>query len=177
MKTKLILFLTFSLLLFFNLSNLEVKAKTNPKIQTKCLTCGGTITKNYKIIKKYNTAGKWTEAKRPTINGGPHGGSKSYTETKKYSATISGDKSFDLLSLINKVGFSITYEKSFSETQSFKLKKNKKYKLMIRPNYKAYKVRYGIYSMGNGGSQKFIKYQYTTIKKPVGTELNLKIIK
>lgn len=98
----------------------------------------------------------------------PAGGSKSYTINKTYSTSISGSTSYDKSSIKAVLGFSVSYSKSFTETQSFNLVKNKKYKLMIRPNYLTKKVRYSVYSMGNGGKQTFVGYKYTTVKKTIG---------
>lgn len=186
-------FLLTALLLFLILSDTEITnvsaAKQNSvdtnvnsfeemnQVQPNCLTCGGTTTKSYKVLKEYRAYGSWKDAKKPLINGGPEGGSRSYTITKSYSVSISGDRSYDPVSLALKVGFNLGYSKSFTETQTFNLGKNKKYKLMVRPNYIVKEVRYSVYSMGNGGKQTFVGYKYTTVKKPIGTEITIKEVK
>lgn len=48
---------------------------------------------------------------------------------------------------------------------------------MVRPNYIVKEVRYSVYSMGNGRKQTFVGYKYTTVKKPIGTEINIKEVK
>ncbi|MFP7210847.1 hypothetical protein [Bacillus sp. WP8] len=177
MKNKKIISLITIFVLTFSVVFMFGTSKANATASTKCLTCGGTTTKNYKVIETSRSYGKWKDANKPIINGGPSGGSKSFTVTQSFSVNISGDTGFDVASLASKVGFNLGFSKSFSETQLFKLKKKTKYKLIVRPNYLVQKVRFSVYSMGIGGSQKFVQYKYTTVKKPIGTEINIKVVK
>lgn len=142
-----------------------------------CLTCGGTITKDYKVTSSVREYGAWKDALRPIIYGGPSGGTKSYTESESYTSTISGSTGFDAGAIKSLVGYSSSYSKTFSETQSFNLKANTKYKLFKRPMYIKKTIRYSVYDMQNGGKQTFKEYRYVTAKKAEGIEINLQVVK
>lgn len=159
------------------LEDTNISEDNTNQIEPFCLTCGGTTTKDYTVVATSREYDLWRDAHKPIINGGPEGGSKSFTVTESFSTTLSGSTDYDLASLVGTVGFSITYSKSFTETQSFTLKKNTKYRLMIRPNYLTQRVRYSVYNMGNGGKQTFKEYKYTTVKKPIGAEINIVEVK
>lgn len=142
-------------------------------LQPLCLTCGGTTTKNYVVTSTTRSVGLWKDSLRPYINGGPAGGSKTYTESETYTASYSSSIGANLGAISSLVGYGASYSKSFTESQAFNLEKNKKYKLISRPTYEVKRVRYSVYNMQNGGKQTFKEYKYVTTKKPIGMEIDL----
>lgn len=144
-------------------------------ISPLCLTCGGTVTKDYTITSSVREYGPWVDALRPLIHGGPEGSRKTYTESETYTSSISGSTGFDAGAIKSLIGYSSSYSKTFSESQTFNLNKNTTYKLYKRPMYIVYTVRHSVYNMQNGGKQTFKEYRYNTAKKAEGMEINIRV--
>lgn len=145
------------------------------EISPMCLTCGGTVTSDYKITAQTRVYGPWKDAFQPLIYGGPSGGSKAYSESESYTSTISSTAGLDVGAIRGLIGYSASYTKSFAAEQRFTLKANTTYKLFERPVYLQSTIRYSVYNLTNGGKKAFKEYKYITSKKAIGNEIILRV--
>lgn len=122
---------------------------------------------SYKVSSKYSkmSYGKWeTTFNRKTSKVNSKG---SYTYSRIVSNSISGSVKASVKAIEASLGFKTSGSQKYSFTESFNFKKNKGYKMQLRPRYKTYTITQKYYKKNRitGKSTLVSTYTATTKKK------------